>query len=194
MARTQAQRTEATRAALVAAGRRLFAEQGYAVTRTEQVVRAAGVTRGALYHHFGDKAELFRVVYEAVEFDVVHGVQAAARAVRAPDRLAATAQAFLDTWADPGVRRVTLLDAPAVLGWQEWKRLDGAYGLGLLSSALLGAMDAGEVRRQPVEPLAHLLLGALTDAALFVARAEDPDRARREVGAALAELLAGLRR
>ena len=144
--RTQAERSEATRTALMDAARRLFAERGYADVGTEEIVREAGVTRR-----------------------------------------------FLDRCLEPEVQRIALLDAPAVLGWEQWREIGARYGLGLISALLTAGIEAGELRRQPVDPLAHALLGALDEIAMLVARADDPPRARAEAGETLAGLIEALR-
>lgn len=190
----KAQQSEATRAALVAEGRRLFAARGYAGVGTEEIVRAAGVTRGALYHHFDGKAQLFQAVYEDVERELVERVAADAAAARDPlEGLHAGLQAFLDACEDPAVQRIALIDAPSVLGWEQWREIGLKYGFGLVQGALAAAMDAGLIERQPVRALAHLLLGALDEGALLVARADDDGQTRREVGRAMERHLDALR-
>jgi AcrR family transcriptional regulator len=190
----KAQQSEATRAVLIAEGRRLFADRGYAGVGTEEIVRAAGVTRGALYHHFDGKEDLFRAAYEDVERELVERVAAAATAAGDPlEVLHAGVQAFLDACEDPAVQRIALIDAPSVLGWEQWREIGMSYGFGLVHSTLAAAMDAGLIERQPVRALAHLLLGALDEAALLVARADDDGQTRREVGHALARHLNALR-
>ncbi len=192
--RTQAERSEATRAALIAAGRSLFAERGYAGTGTEDVVDRAGVTRGALYHHFGDKRELFKAVFEQLEEELVQKVKAKASGASDPwEQLVSGSEAFLDACLEPAVQRIVLLDAPSVLGWATWREVDARCGLGLTKSTLRAAMDAGVVERQPVDPLAHMLLASFNEAALYMASAEDRARAREEVGATLYRVLSGLR-
>jgi AcrR family transcriptional regulator len=187
------QRSERTRAALVAAARELFGARGYAAVPVEEVVRRAGVTRGALYHQFAGKEELFRAVVEQVEEELVAGLAAAGAPPGEPlALLRAGIEAALDASLDPAVARLTLLDAPAVLGWEGWRAVSARYGLGLVRGALAAAMDAGAVVRAPVEPLAHALLAALEESALWVARADDPRAARAEAGAALGALLDGL--
>ena len=186
--RSQADRTAATRAALIAAARRLFAEHGYADVGTERVAQAAGVTRGALYHQFDDKAELFAAVLEAVEVDLTARLIDAVAAAATDDPLALLAagvDAWLDASTEPEVRRIALLDGPAVLGWERWREVGMRHGLGLVSSLLGELVAAGTIPDQPIEPLAHVLIGALDEAALYVALATDPGRARVEVGAAL---------
>ena len=190
-----AQRSEATRGALIAAARELFAERGYAGVGTEEVVRAAGVTRGALYHHFrGGKKDLFRAVAEAVEGEVVQRIASGALSAADPyEALELGADEWLVACSEPEVQRITLLDAPSVLGWEEWRALGERYGLGVLEASLRAAMDAGALREAPTRPLAHLLLGALDEAGLVVARAEDAEATRAEMSALLRSLLAGLR-
>jgi AcrR family transcriptional regulator len=190
----KAQQSEATRRVLIAEGRRLFAGRGYAAVGTEEIVRAAGVTRGALYHHFDGKEDLFRAVYEDVERELVERIAADATAARDPlEALHAGVQAFLDACEDPAVQRITVIDAPSVLGWEQWRDIGLKYGFGLVQGALEAAMDAGLIERQPVRVLAHLLLGALDEAALLVGRADDDGQTRREVGDALARHLDALR-
>jgi len=192
--RTQAERAEATRAALIAAARRLFAERGYAGVGTEEIVRAAGVTRGALYHHFDGKRELLAAVYEQIESEIAAQLAGAvAPGAGALETLAAGSQMFLDRCLEPEVQRIALLDAPAVLGWERWREIGARYGLGLIGGLLTAGIEAGEIRRQPVEPLSHALLGALDEVAMLVARAEDPAAARREAGETMAGLVEALR-
>ena len=190
--RTQSERTEATRSALIAAGRRLFTERGYDDVGTAEIVTAAGVTRGALYHHFGGKAELLEAVYERLEAESTERV---ARVVLGSDlespleAMKAGVEAFLDECAEPELQRIALHDAPAVLGWDRWREIAAANGLGLIEASLSAAIEAGEIRPLPVKPLAHLLLGALDEAAMLLARYPTQDRRRR---AELRDLLLAL--
>jgi len=191
----QAARSQATRAKLVAAGRHLFAKRGYAGVGTEQIVKRARVTRGALYHHFADKRDLFRAVVEALEVELVERI-AAALASESPDdpieSMKLAVRTFLDAALDPGRARITLIEAPSVLGWAEWREIDARYGLGLASAALEGAMGVGRIPRQPVAPLAGIFVAALGEAGIMVATAEDPGAARAEVEAALELLIDGM--
>ena len=184
MARTKHDlRSEATRRQLVSAARALFGANGYAGVGTEEIVRAAGVTRGALYHQFRDKADLFAAVAEEVEAEIADRIAAGAAEAAADDPVGALrigARLFLDACAEPEVERIILLDAPAVLGWEAWRDLAGRYGLGLVQVALQTAMDAGVIVAQPVVPLAHVLVGALDECALYIAGAEDPAAAREQ--------------
>ncbi|OLE37451.1 MAG: TetR family transcriptional regulator [Actinobacteria bacterium 13_1_20CM_3_68_9] len=192
--RTQAERSEATRAALIATARSLFAARGYAGVGTEELVRASGVTRGALYHHFEGKADLFGAVFEDVERELA--AKLGAEALSKPDPwegLVAALGMFLDVCTEPEVQRIALLDAPSVLGWEAWREVEARYGLGLIKLALQNLIDAGIVERQPVDPLAHAILGTLAEAGLYVARADDVEAARAEMGAVLRRMLEGLR-
>jgi AcrR family transcriptional regulator len=173
------------------AARRLFTERGYEAVGTEEIVRAAGVTRGALYHHFGGKADLLEAVYERLEAESTERV---ARVVLGSDlesplaAMRAGIEAFLDECAEPELQRIGLHDAPAVLGWDRWREIAAENGLGLIEASLSAAIDAGEIRQLPVKPMAHLLLGALDEAAMLVARSDDP-ASRAEVTAVLLAIL-----
>ncbi len=188
--RTQAERRAATRLALLDAGRELFAERGFAGAGQEEIVERAGVTRGALAHHFSTKQGLFRAVVESVETDLTARIAEAAMRGDGPmEHLRLGCLAFLDAALDPAVRRIVLLDAPAVLGWQAWREMDTTYGLGLVSEALEHCMEGGFMARRPVQPLAHILLAALNEAAMLVANAEDPTSTRAVVGKEVEHLL-----
>jgi AcrR family transcriptional regulator len=195
----KAERSQATRSELIAVARRLFGERGYAAVGTEEIVRSAGVTRGALYHHFESKRELLAAAYEQIESELTERIGAAALAGdRAPanplEALQLGSELFLDACLEPEVQRIVLLDAPAVLGWERWREIASRYGLGLIEGTLQAAVDAGAIAPQPVGPLAHVLMGALDEAAMLVARADDRDAARAEVGATLNGLLEALGR
>ena len=191
----RAEQAEGTRAALIGAARPLFAERGYADVGTEEIVAAARVTRGALYYHFEDKRDLFRAVYAVVDRELVEGVAQVAAAEPDPwQRLIAGCDAFLDACIDPALQRIVFLDAPSVLGWREWhEAAEAASALGVIEVGLQAAGEAGVVRIGNVPVFAHLVLGALNEAGMFIAHADDPVRARQEVGDAMGELLAGMR-
>ncbi|HXR29827.1 MAG TPA: TetR family transcriptional regulator [Solirubrobacterales bacterium] len=195
--RTQAERSEATREVLVEAARALFAERGYTGVGTEEIVRAAGVTRGALYHHFDDKRELFAAVYERVEAELAERIATGALNAEAKSPLEAMragAEMFLAACTEPEAQQIALLDGPSVLGWDRWRRIAAEHGLGLIEASLQAAIEAGAIAAQPVRPLAHVLMGALDEAAMLVARAEEPETMRAEVGRTLDTLLGGLSR
>ena len=190
-----AQRSKVTRDKLVAAGRALFAQRGYAAVGTEEIVRAAGVTRGALYHQFRDKEALFEAVFEAVEGEATRRIANGALAAAASDPLTALragSRAFLDVCTEPEFERIALLDAPAVLGWERWREIGLANGLGLVAGVLQAGMDAGVIAPQPVAPLAHVLIGALDEGAMYIARAADRETARGEVQGIMDRLVEGL--
>ncbi len=185
---------EATRAALLRVARELFAQRGYAAVGTEEIVARAGVTRGALYHHFEDKRDLFRAVHEGLEAELVASIGARVEGIEDPWELLVTGiRGFLDACSDDALRQVSLLDAPAVLGWEEWREISARHSAGLVSFGLENAMERGVLRRQEVAPLAQLLQGAMAEAAMIIANAADQEQARRDVEPALLGLLEGLR-
>ena len=192
--RTQSERSEGTRDALIEAARTLFAERGYAGVGTEEIVRAAGVTRGALYHHFKGKRDLFEAVYERVEAELAQRIAAGALAASASPLEArrAGAETFLQACTEPEAQQIALLDGPSVLGWDRWREIAAEHGLGLIEATLQAAIEAGAIHDQPLRPLAHVLMGALDEAAMLIARAEDPEQMRAEVGLTLDTLLAAL--
>jgi AcrR family transcriptional regulator len=193
--RSQVDRSATTRAALVAAARRLFAEQGFGGVGTEAIVMAAGVTRGALYHQFADKTALFEAVYEAIEEDLAKGLgdRILASGVKDPiEALALGADAWLDACREPEVQQIVLIDGPAVLGWVRWRDIGLRYGLGLVEGLLAQAIEVGRIPPQPISPLAHVLVGALDEAALYIARSEDQLTASEEIRAVTARLVGGL--
>jgi AcrR family transcriptional regulator len=184
----------ATREALVQAALELFTKRGYAGVGTEEIVARAKVTRGALYHHFEDKRDLFRAVFERVEAGLMERIAGRMRSTDDPWKLMlAGMRSFLDACEEPAVKQIALTDAPSVLGWQEWREIDNRHGLGLTRAALQGAVDAGILRPIAVEPMAHLFVAALSEAAFVIAHADHPRKARAEVEAALIELVEGLR-
>jgi len=191
---SKTEQSESTRHALVAAARQLFAEHGFTHTPTEAVVALAGVTRGALYHHFADKTELFAAVYEDLEQTLVEDLAARMEPGASPLALLHLGiEVFLDACLDPAVRRVTLLEGPTVLGWRRWHDIQELYGLGLTRRVLQAAMEAGELRPFSVDPLAHLLLGALVESAMVLALADDTAVARGEMAEALHGVVDALR-
>lgn len=191
--------TADTRTALIDAARSLFADQGYAATGTEEIVAAARVTRGALYHHFRDKADLFRAVMDRVAHDLADrliGEQLGAAPPDGPllDQLRAGCAAFLDACVGNDFQRIVLLDGPTALGQEAWEELVERYGLSLLTDWLAQAIRAGEIDELPVRTLARIVAAVLTEASLVIARAPEPEPARHEVGVTVDRLLDGLRR
>ena len=190
----KAEQRDATRGALLAAARQLFTERGYAATSTNEIVERAGVTRGALYHHFPAKRDLFRAVFEQLEAEVADEVaRQALGGADALEQLRLGCRAFLDICLDPAVQRIVVVEGPAVLGWETWQEIENRYGHGLVVAGVKAAVDAGLVEEQPVGPLADVLFGALAQAGMVVARADEPPAARAEMEAAMDRLLDGLR-
>jgi AcrR family transcriptional regulator len=193
--RSQADRSATTRASLVQSARALFAEHGFAGVGTEAIVAAAGVTRGALYHHFTDKTELFRAVYEAIEEDLALRLGERVAAVGASDPIEVMtlgANAWLDACSEQEVQQIVLLDGPAVLGWERWREIGMRYGIGLVEGLLKHAIEVGRIPPQPARALTHVLVGALDEAGLYIARAEDQTAASEEMRAVIVALVAGL--
>lgn len=193
MSKREEQRAQ-TRARLIAVARRLFVERGYAAVGTEEIVQAAGVTRGALYHHFENKLELFVAVHEQLEEEMSAGITVRMADATDPfDALRTGIRVFLDNCRDPEVVQVVIVDAPAVLGWERWREIENRYGLGLVQGGLELAMAAGQLRHQPARPLAHILLGAFIEAAMMIGHSAEPEQTRAEVEETLLGLVDGLR-
>lgn len=195
MSRTQAERSAATRQALEAAARRLWGERGYAEVSTPEIAEAAGVTRGAMYHQFPDKTALFVAVLEAVESEVIDRLLVAVGAAQPKtpaDALHAAADAWLDIASEPEVRRLVLLDAPSILGWAGFREISLRYGLGITEQLLSTAIEAGQLKPQPVRTLATVMIGALDEAAMSIANADERDREKENVRAVVHDLIDGL--
>jgi len=184
---------DVTRAALLTAARGLFGSQGYAATALDEVVAAAGVTKGALYHHFDGKEALFRAVFEQIQQEVSDTAVAAFNRPDSWQALLEGCDLWLDAHLDPEIQRIVLREARAVLGWEDVRAIENRFGAVALRGALRKAMHAGDVTRQPLRPLSLMLLGALGEACQFVADAEDPVAARAEVGDLIPLLLSGVR-
>ena len=194
--RTQAERAAGTRETLIAAARPLFAAPGFADASLESIVRDAGVTRGALYHHFADKTELFAAVFEQVEGEMAARMGEAVTAAGQTDPVEVMrlgAHFWLDACADPEVQRIVLMDAPAVLGWERWTEIGHRYNIGVVTSLLTAAIEAGSIPPQPVEATALTMLGAVREATLYIARATDHQKARQDAGAVMDRLIDSLR-
>jgi AcrR family transcriptional regulator len=184
---------DATRLALVVAARDLFGERGYAATSIDEVASRAGVTKGAFYHHFAGKAELFQEVYEQVKREVSDQVVSV---FNEPDHWKAViggCQLMIDAQLDPAIRRIALHDARSVLGWDVVRQIESRYGAVGIRGALRKAMHGGVIEPQPLRPLALLLAGALSEACFYVADADDPAAAREEVGRLIERILEGLK-
>ena len=182
-----------TRTALITAARALFGSEGYAATSTEEIVARAGVTKGALYHHFTDKENLFRAVFQQLQQEISDAAAAEFMQPDSWDALLVGCQLWVDAHADPEVRQIVLVDSRAVLGWEQAREIETRFSTVVLRGALRKGMNAGVIERKPLRPLAVMLIGALSEACLFVAAAEDPATARAEVNEVIVGLLSGLR-
>lgn len=191
--RRQAERSETTRQALIDAARPLFAERGYVGVSTDEIVRAAGVTRGALYHHYGGKQDLFAAVFDQLEAELTASVaEVAASAGDVVSEMVVGIDHFLELCTRPDVLRICLLDAPSVLGWARWREIESRHAVGLVTGLLEAAAAAGHQMPAPIPTVARLVLGAVTEAALTVAHADDPEAARQDATEALLAMFAGL--
>jgi AcrR family transcriptional regulator len=168
-------RGRATRERLIAAARELFGERGYEATPIEVVLESSGVARGALYHHFASKAELFDAVAEELFVEIAERTEAAALAAGADtlERVRAGSRAWLEMALDPRVQRIALLDPPTVLGWERWRALDEIHTLGGLRMGLQRLELEGRIPAGESAVFANMLLAALNEAALFIASADD---------------------
>lgn len=196
MRKTQAERSEATRAVLLRVARDLFTDPGYSETSLDAVADRAGVTKGALYHHFRNKRELFQAVFEQLEQEMCERIIIAAAA--AGDDvwagMQAGVQAFLEAGVkDPAVQRIVLLDGPTILGWETWKEIDERFGFGLTKASIERAMDAGVLVKRPADPIARLFLASLSEAAIQIARADDQRKAMDEMSSAIWAMVESLR-
>jgi AcrR family transcriptional regulator len=192
----RAEHASDTRTALVASARRLFAAHGYDGTGTEQIVEDARVTRGALYHHFRDKADLFHAVMAEAAGSVAQRLIDEQLASEAPSPLAEIQEgvaAFLDVCVGGDFQRIVLVDGPRVLGSDAWEELVDRYGRGILEEWLDRCVAAGELEAMPLRALTRLLIAMLTDASLAIARSATPSETRAELGIVLDRLLTGLR-
>ncbi len=175
----------------------MFTERGFAGTSAEELVTEAGVTRGALHHHYGDKRGLFLTVLEQIEVETTEEIEKAIAAVDSDDVMAGMAVGlglFLEICQRPAMLRIALTDAPAVLGWQAWREFESAHGLGLITAQLERARAAGLIADAPVPVLAQLVVSVVSEAALIVAHAADPDLARAQTQQSVLLLISGLLR
>lgn len=178
---------------MIATARELFASRGYAGVTADDIVSSAGLTRGALHHHFGDKAGLFRAVFEELEVGFSEEIEAAvAAAPDTPTRMLVGLGTFLTICQRPDVLRIGLTDAPAVLGWDTWRAIEAEHGLGLLVGMIESGIAEGVIAPQPVAVLAQLILSLIIEAALLIAHAPDPATTRAEVEQTLVTILSGL--
>lgn len=193
MPRGPQKRSEATRAVLQETARRLFTEHGYASVTADDLVAEAGLTRGALHHQFGDKQGLFREVFRRIEHEINEEISAALETADAPEaKMLIAIETFLGACTRPEVVRIALLDAPAVLGWSEWRAIEAEHGLQVITGLLEEGMATGLIPRQSVDALAPMILSSVIEAALLIAHAEEPETMREQARQALGSLLGGL--
>ncbi len=191
---TKSQQREATTAHLIEIAREVFTKDGYANASTEEIVHRAGVTRGALYHHFGSKEGLFQAVLAHVQQQVGPRIETVtAEYEDVWEQLVVGSVAFLEVSLDPQVQRIMLIDAPSVLGWSLWRELDAQYSMKSLREALSELIDQGVLAPLPLDALTHLLSGAMNEAALWIAQSSDPQNALADATQALKHLLTSIR-
>jgi len=193
--RTQAERTAQTRAALISAARRLFGAEGFADVGAERITREAGMTRGALYHQFAGKTDLFAAVLDQVEAEIAQRVAGAVAGLDPADTtgmLLAGADAWLDASSEPDLQRIVLLDGPSVLGWDRWREICLRHTVGLIAALIQDGIDRGSLPPQPVQALTHVLVGAVDEAALYIAQAQDGLAARADMDLVIRRLTLAL--
>jgi len=193
--RTQGERTAQTRAALIAAARRLFGAEGFADVGAERITREAGMTRGALYHQFAGKTDLFAAVLDQVEAEIAERVAGAVAGLDPADTtgmLLAGADAWLDASSEPDLQRIVLLDGPSVLGWDRWREICLRHTVGLIAALIQDGIDRGSLPPQPVLALTHVLVGAVDEAALYIAQAHDGPAARADMDLVIRRLTLAL--
>ena len=195
MRRRQADRSDTTRRAIIDAARALLTEQGYEHTRIEQIAERAGMSKGALYHHYRDKADVLAAVYEHLCREMTERLLLSVEPGADPlDSLATGLRLFLQVASDPEYRQIALIDAPAGLGWERWRQIDAAGGgFGLLLTALKAAAAADLIAPDHLEDRAHLFMAAVSEAALLIARSPHPDKSRTVMADLLVEQLDALR-
>lgn len=193
--RTQADRSAATREALIRAARPLFAADGFGAVSAEAIARAAGVTRGAMYHQFADKTEVYAAVLEEIEDEVMARISAGIADADQDDLVEVMkvgARIWLDACAEPAVHQIVLIEAPSVLGWERWREVSLRHGMGMVQALIQGAIESGRIPPQPVLPLAHVLIGALDEAAIYLARSDGSAATRKEVDTLIDRLVDAL--
>jgi AcrR family transcriptional regulator len=184
-----------TSADLVRIARQLFSRRGYANTSMEEIVRKAGVTRGALYHHFSGKKGLFCAAFEDAQTEIGRRINQAIEGRGSTwDKLVSSTFAFFEACSDPELQQILLIDAPAILGWDVWRRVDEKKTHDTLRSLIKELIDKKVIQPLPLQPITHLIAGAANEAVLFIAQSEDPKRTFEEAWSAMEALLRSLRR
>jgi AcrR family transcriptional regulator len=194
--RARGRPSEGAREALIEAAHELFMERDYEQVSTEQILERSGVSRGALYHHFPTKLDLFRAVYVASEQRVIERIAAQAPAASTPfEALLSLARGYMRAAeADEELRRIGLGQSRAVLGWEGWRAACTQLGIGVALAGVSAAIEAGELPPHDPETTAMILLGAMIEAAMLIVVAEDRAEARERCEAVIVDLLEGLRR
>lgn len=193
--RRNKEETAITIQTLIEVARTHFTERGYADAALEEIVQEAGLTRGALYHHFGNKKGLFQAVLDTVQKEVAERVETqAATSADVWEQLILGCRAFITAAVEPRNKRIMLLDGPAVLGWEEWRRMDEQNSMRLLRAQIQFMQQQGELRQVAVDALTHMLSGAMNEAALWIAQAAEDEQAYEESMIVISSLLEGLRR
>ena len=190
---TQEKRRALTQAAVVEAAERLFGSKGFGNTTMEDIAVEAGVAKGAVYHHFKSKRDVFQAAFESVSARLARTVMSEVRQDGdIIETFISSTKTFFSLCANPATLRILLQDGPAVLGPQDWRRLDARHFGGLVTASLGMAMDAGAITRQPLEPLSNIILAAIQSAALSCADALDFQTAATLYLEALESIMAGL--
>ena len=189
------QRSKQTSAQLIAIARKLFSTRGYSDTSLEDIVLKAGMTRGAIYHHFEGKKGVFIAVFENALTEIANRVTLAEKGQRSIwEKFISCTYAFFEACLDSDLQRIVLIDGPAVLGWDVWRRIDEAKTLDILRSHLKELLDRGIIKPLPLEPLTHLISGAVNETVLWIAGSEDPKRAFDEAWSTINAFLESLRK
>ncbi len=195
--RTKADQSKATIDTMLGVAKKEFSRKGYAAASTERIVQQAGVTRGALYHHFKDKKDLFLAVFTKAQEEIGRRIeQHAALKIDLWDQLVYGCRAFLEACSDPELQQIVVIDAPSVLNWNTYRQVDNtlpASGLVLLKACLTDLLTEKRIRPVPVEALAHLLSGAMDESAVWIAHHPDPETALSQAQMALDILLQSLK-
>jgi AcrR family transcriptional regulator len=190
---SQGERTASSRARLSQSARKLFIVEGYDATSIDEIAERVDLTKGAFYHHYRNKQEIFLQVFEAIEEELTARVRLASRAADPWAGLKAGCNAFLGEALRDDVQRIVFKDGPSVLGWDLWHEIDARYALGMIVAALELSAEAGFLKKRAFRPLALLILGALCEAAHEIGGAQNPEVARRAFAAEIDALLEGLR-
>jgi AcrR family transcriptional regulator len=188
-------RSQGTREKLLKTGRNLFASKGFAKVSAEELVTAAGLTRGALYHHFEGKSGLFAGVYEKMQQEMAARVEKMVAAEPGPwEELTAGIMAYLAACEKPDIQRIFFEDGPAVLGWERCREIDARHTMALLERGIADAMRNGELDPLPLKPLMLFLAGALREAGMWIASSREPNVAKKEAAQVLGRVFSGIRK